>query len=68
MASPQLKEIADWLEKIWGEFPSKIVRNIFQVCGFVYEENVSYGMETEYESEIDSYGKGDIYNMQFPDL
>ena len=30
MASPKLKEIADWFEKIWGEFPSKIVEIFFR--------------------------------------
>ena len=38
VASPKRKELADWLRKIWGEFPSKIVRNDFRGSGYVYEE------------------------------
>ena len=35
-------------------FSSQTVRNTFQGCGYVYEEDNYYGMETENESEIDS--------------
>ena len=30
VAYPKRKELADWLGKIWGEFPSQIVRNAFR--------------------------------------
>ena len=54
MASPNGVEIADWLRKIWGKFPSENVRNAFQGCAYVYEQGDCYGMEMENKSEIHS--------------
>ena len=50
MFSSKRKEITDWFGNLGGESPSEIVKNAFQARGYVYEECVYYGMETEIDS------------------
>ena len=53
MPCPKRKEILQWLEVIWEEFPIEIVKNSFTGSGYVYEDGVDYSGETESDSETE---------------
>ena len=54
LPAPKRSDVLEWLKKIWHEFPVEIVQNSFKGCGYVFEDDVDYSMDTESESECES--------------
>ena len=46
-----IAEIMNWLGKLWREFPPEIDENIIRGFAYVCEGGISYGMETESDSD-----------------
>ena len=53
LPSPTRKDIVNWLDEIWQQFPVQIVKNSFRGSGYFFENTVDYSGETESESDSD---------------
>ena len=47
------KDIVEWLDEIWQQFPFQIVENPFRGSGYFFEDTIDYSDETESESDAD---------------
>ncbi len=54
LPTPKRVDVVEWLNEVWNNFQSDIVRNSFRGSGYYYDTNVDYSMETESESEASS--------------
>ena len=53
LPSPTRKNIAEWPEEIWQQFPVQIVKNSFRGSGYFFKDTIDYSGETESESDAD---------------
>lgn len=53
LPGPTRKEVLLWLNEIWTQFPTEVVKKSFTVSSYVFEEGVDYLEHVESESDVD---------------